>query len=44
MKEKKFFEKVMSKASTYAHKANDLAKNFVDNKRFVLCEYCAVYQ
>lgn len=37
---KGFFDKIVSTATTYAAKATDITKNFVDNRKLVLCVYC----
>lgn len=40
VQKKGFFDKVLKEATKLAHKATEVTKNYVDNKKLVLCTFC----
>ncbi|KAL4432088.1 hypothetical protein ABPG74_014342 [Tetrahymena malaccensis] len=41
---KSFFDKLTEGANKVAHQATSITKNFVDNRKPVICVYCTAYQ
>lgn len=41
---KGFFDKMVSEATNLAQKATVVTKNYVDNRKAVICIYCTAFQ